>query len=73
MLMVGKASKKDVSRLKEFLVESVAVLYSHLYPDVLFEQANPVVEILKMIYTFLGNPIILEYRKGYFLKPIKFL
>ena len=35
--MVGKASKKDVSRLKEFLVESVAVLYSHLYPDVLFE------------------------------------
>ena len=37
LLMVGKASKKDISRLKEFLVESVEVLYSHLYPDVLFE------------------------------------
>ena len=44
-----------------------------MFPDVPFELANPVLEILRMIYTYFGAPRDIEIRKGVFLKKVGFL
>jgi hypothetical protein len=73
LIDAGRAPKKDLSLLSRYINLMLDDLYSQLFPDISFELANPVLEILKLIYEYLGNWRDVEIRKGFVLKPINYL
>jgi hypothetical protein len=51
----------------------VDVIFSSMYPQMSFEIANPMLEILLLILTNFPTDKPYEYKKGLFVQPSKFL
>lgn len=69
-------AKDNVAKLQDviaFTKRTLNALYKELQPGCAFEISNPCLEILKMIYTYLGTPYQLEVRKGSFVEKCMFL
>jgi hypothetical protein len=72
LLETGKKQKREIElgNLLIFLNKALISMFNQLYPEVGFELANPVLDILKMLYTYFGTARTTEIRKGVFLKPL---
>ncbi|KAM3144290.1 hypothetical protein pb186bvf_003454 [Paramecium bursaria] len=70
---LNKKHKNDLTQLDEFIRESLHTFYKELMPECCFEISNPCLEILLMIYQYLGTPYDLEIRKGQVVTKCNYL
>ncbi|CAD8201491.1 unnamed protein product [Paramecium pentaurelia] len=74
LLESGKS--KDTTPIQpiiKFTQQILDILYSQLIPECCYEVSSPCLEILKMIYMYLGTPEKLEPKKGEFYDKTLFL